>query len=292
VNKVILKIQNKLSRRIRKFPLIRHRIDRFYQKAIEDHLVNLPIISANDTNLIEKIKQEGLVITTLEELAISSTQYLIQIVEKLKSGQPSKSFQHSNQITIHASSEKLMEYPELFLWGLEERLLNIVENYIGLPVAYQGVYFRRDIANQLEKGSRLWHRDQEDQKMIKLIIYLNDVSENNGPFQYIHRNLTLQLAESLKYRPIYIPDKIMRETISPNNFKSCVGDSHTVIIADTANIFHRGKPPISSDRFTIFFDYTSRDYKRASYGTSILPKKYLLLLAKNLSERQKNCILW
>ncbi|WP_340626611.1 hypothetical protein [Aphanizomenon flos-aquae] len=66
----------------------------------------------------------------------------------------------------------------------------------------------------------------------------------------------------------------------------------TVIIADTASIFHRGKPPITSDRFTLFFDYTTIRYKQVLHGTSTLPYKDLLVLSKYLSESQKKCIFW
>jgi hypothetical protein len=214
-----------------------------------------------------------------------SAQYLMQKISE-------DTFNHSDQIVVHASSEQIMKYPQIFLWGLEQRLLNIVENYICLPVAYQGVYFRRDIANQLEAGSRLWHIDQEDRKILKIIIYLNDVSEDYGPFQYIPKSLTSKISDSLKYTSGYIQDKIMQGVISSEVYKSCTGIAGTVIIAETSNIFHRGKPPINSDRFAIFFDYTSRRYKQTLYGTSTLGYKDLLLLSKNLSETQKKCIFW
>jgi hypothetical protein len=199
---------------------------------------------------------------------------------------------HPNQIIIHASPQQILKYPQIFLWGLEQRLLNIIENFLGLPVAYQGVYFRRDIANRLEVGSRLWHIDKEDRKILKIIIYLNDVHEENGAFQYIPKNLTSTIAKSLKYKAGYIQDKVMQEVISSKLYKSCTGVAGTVIMADTSSIFHRGKPPITSDRFTIFFDYTSRRHKQASYGTSILSYKDLLSLSENLSESQRKCIFW
>lgn len=84
----------------------------------------------------------------------------------------------------------------------------------------------------------------------------------------------------------------MQSVTSSEIYKSCTGIAKTVIIADTSSIFHRGKPPITSDRFTIFFDYTTRRYKQALYGTSILAYNDLLLLSKNLSEKQKKCIFW
>jgi hypothetical protein len=292
VDKILLKIRTKIFNKIYQYPFFKYQADCFYQQAIEKNLQNLPLLSAQDIDLIEIIKREGVFITTLDKLGITSTidmwksaQYLMQKISE-------DTFNHSDQIVVHASSEQIMKYPQIFLWGLEQRLLNIVENYICLPVAYQGVYFRRDIANQLEAGSRLWHIDQEDRKILKIIIYLNDVSEDYGPFQYIPKSLTSKISDSLKYTSGYIQDKIMQGVISSEVYKSCTGIAGTVIIAETSNIFHRGKPPINSDRFAIFFDYTSRRYKQTLYGTSTLGYKDLLLLSKNLSETQKKCIFW
>jgi hypothetical protein len=292
VDNILLKIRKKILKKINQHPLIKYQADCLYQKSIENHIPNIPPLPVDDVNLLEKINEEGVVITTLEKLRISSAHELFKSAQILIPEISQNICSHENQITIHASSQQIIEYPQIFLWGLEQRLLNIIENFLGLPVAYQGVYFRRDIANQLELGSRLWHIDREDRKIFKIIIYLSDVNEDSGPFQYIPKSLTSKIAQSLKYTTGYIQDKIMQGVLSSEMYKSCTGIAGTVVMADTSSIFHRGKPPITADRFALFFDYTSRQYKKASYGTSTLSYKNLLSLSKNLSESQKKCIFW
>jgi hypothetical protein len=294
VDKFLLKVYQKILTKIDQHPLTKYQSAYFYQKALEKNLQNLPPLSPEDMDLVNLVKKEGVVITTLDKLGITSTPDLLESAQILmpKIAQNILSHSHPNEITIYASPQQIMEYPKIFLWGLEQRLLNIVENFLGLPVAYQGVYFRRDIANQLEAGSRLWHIDREDRKILKVIIYLNDVSEDHGPFQYISKSLTSKIAQSLKYTSGYIQDQIMQKFISSGIYKSCTEISGTVIIADTSSIFHRGKPPIASDRFTIFFDYTTRRHKQALHGTSTLSNKDLLLLSKHFSETQNKCIFW
>jgi hypothetical protein len=292
VDKILLKIRKKILRIIDQHPFTKYQVDYFYQKAIDKHLKNLPTLSPEDIDLIEILKKEGVVITTLEKLRITSTMEMLESAQSLMPKIAQNTFYHSDQIVIHATPQQIMEHPKIFFWGLEQRLLNIIENFLGLLVAYQGVYFRRDIANQLEAGSRLWHIDQEDRKILKIIIYLNDITEEHGPFQYISKSLTSTIADTLKYTSGYIPDKIMQGIISSAIYQSCTGMAGTVIIADTASIFHRGKPPITSDRFTLFFDYTTRRHKQALHGTSTLPCKDLLVLSQHLSESQKKCIFW
>lgn len=292
MDKILLKIRKKILRKIDQHPFTKYQADCFYQKAIEKNFQNLPPLSPQNIDLIETVKKEGVVITKLEKLGITSTPDMWNSAQVLIPQISQNILSHPNQIVTHASPQQIIEYPQIFLWGLEQQLLNIIENFLGVPVAYQGIYFRRDIANQLEIDSRLWHIDQEDRKIFKIIVYLNDVSENGGPFQYIPKPLTSKIADSLKYTSGYIPDKIMQGVISSEIYKSCTGIAGTVIIADTSSIFHRGKPPITSDRFTLFFDYTTRRHKQALHGTSTLPYKDLLLLSKNLSKTQKKCIFW
>lgn len=289
-NFLLQKIGNKILKTIDTIPLINNQRELAYQAEVEKYIPNLPNLTKNDLDLVERIKQEGVVITSLADLEIASTPQFIQAAQDLIPKIPKSIGVHNHQFIIHASSQQIMEYPDIFLWGLEERLLNIAENFIGLPVAYHGVYFRRDIANQLEKGSRLWHIDKEARRIIKIIVYLHDIDEGHGPFQYISQSLTSEIAKARKYKSGYILDKTMREFTAISNYKSCLGVAGTVIFAATNSVFHRGKIPVIADRLSIFFDYTPSQKKYSFYGVSSLPYENLLLLAPNLTEFQKQCI--
>ena len=48
----------------------------------------------------------------------------------------------------------------------------------------RGVSVKREIANGLMEGpARVFHRDPEDERVLKIIVYLSDVDEGAGPFQ-------------------------------------------------------------------------------------------------------------
>ena len=261
-----------------------------YQKAVKEYAANLPKISATEMAIINALEREGVFITSLEQLELSSTPLLLNacqnLLPKIKTIFPSC----QEQYVIHATSSQLMEYPEIFYWGLEEKLLDIIENYLSLPITCHGVYFRRDLANQIQKKSRLWHIDREDRRMFKIIIYLNDVSEEGGPFQYIPKSLTSMTSRALEYDYSYIDDKNMEQVVPSSKWKSCLGAAGTVVFADTASIFHRGKKPLVSDRLAIFFDYTSRRPKHPHYCKSFFSVDELNILTQNLSPRQQNCV--
>ncbi len=291
--KIVYKIRNEVSLSTRQLPFLCTQDESNYLAARKRHFENLPVISDYEQGLIDKLRVEGVVMTSLEALSIPSTQEMLQSAKALIPNIPGNISQSKNEFVVHATPQQILEHQEIFIWGLEQRLINIIENYIGLPVAYHGAYFRRDIATPVQVKSRLWHIDPEDRKVLKVVIYLNDVDNNNGPFEYIPLPFTSEVVASLKYKHGYVQDKTMEKAISPSKFKSCTGNAGTVIIASTGGIFHRGKIPISSDRYTIFFDYTSRKpIVHNHYGASFLSSEDLELLAKNLTPEQRECVFW
>ncbi|ABA20369.1 conserved hypothetical protein [Trichormus variabilis ATCC 29413] len=289
---IVKKVRNEIIRKIYRIPLFSNTADIAYQTAITQHTNHLPYLADSDLSLVKNLQEEGIVITSLTELSIPSTMEMLQAAKLLKTKIPINIAGNQNEFTVHASSEQIREHSSIFFWGLQERLLNIVENYLGLSVAYHGAYFRRDINNQVRKKSRLWHLDKEDRKMLKIIIYLNDVNEDGGPFEYIPKSLTSHISKSLKYDDTYIKDETMDQVVSSSYWQPCTGKSGAVIFVDTANIFHRGKLPLSSDRLSIFFDYTTRQPKHPFYCKSSLSNKDLLAVSAELSENQKQCIFW
>ena len=289
---IFQRVINGIRRNIEQISVLRVPAELTYKAALEEYIDNLPTLSPTDFRIVETLQREGVCVTSLEELKIPSTPLIInsakKIIPKLITTNPSNRKEYS----IHATPVQIMEYPEIFLWGLEQRLLNIAENYLGLPVAYHGAYFRRELVNGIQIKTRQWHTDMEDYRLLKIIIYLNDVSDNDGPFQYIPKHLTSLVNQSLNYKYGYIRDKRMQSLVHPSHWRQCIGPTGTVIFADTGSIFHRGKLPVALERFAIFFDYTSRQPKRPYYCKSSLSKDDLLLLSKNLSESQKKCIFW
>lgn len=284
----IKRIPNKIKRELLQFPALKAALELAYIKEVEQHVDCLPEISPVDSILVDSLRQEGVFVTSLQALETSSTSLLIASAEKLL---PELTTSSSNrQHSISLPFPKLMKHPEFFLWGLEERLLNIVENYIGLPVLYHGVDFRREIANGKLIDVRQWHIDTEDHRMVKIIVYLNDVGLNGGPFQYISKHSTSFLCQTLHYSSGFVSDEVIKTVVPTSDWKSCTGHSGTLTLSDTCNVFHRAKPPVEADRFSITFSYTSRR-PITTYSKDPSFKDELLRISSRLSRRQRECVL-
>ncbi|GAB4376494.1 MAG: hypothetical protein Kow00121_23680 [Elainellaceae cyanobacterium] len=289
------RVYNRTLKEISKVKFLERYSDAAYQAQLKHFADQLPPVDPIDRPIVEALDRDGIFVTTLAELKIPLTSQVLNGIDQLIPELAATSTvhkRHRGEFLIKASRCQLLRYPELFLWGLEERLLNVVENYLGLPAAYHGVYLRRDLANGVIRRTRFWHLDKEDRRMVKIIVYLNDVNEEGGPFQYISNHLTPTIIKELSYDYNRVTNSMMEGAVPSSEWLSCIGPTGTVIFVDPAKVFHRGQAPIASDRFTLFFDYTSRKPKRSYYCKSSVGVSDLIDFAKRLSRRQIDCVFW
>lgn len=114
MNTLPRKVINRGLRNVSDIPYI-YNISRLsYQTALEKHKYHLPIVSKNDLNLIERIKNEGVAITTLEALSIPSTQEMLRAARNLIAKIPKLDTKRKNEYVVHASPQQLMRHSAIF----------------------------------------------------------------------------------------------------------------------------------------------------------------------------------
>ena len=150
--------------------------------------------------------------------------------------------------------EAIEKSRNLINWGLAEELLNMAESYLRVPVNYRGLTASLDLPDGNDTETRRWHIDAVDTRSFKMIVYLNDVGPDNGPFEFIPLRFGPKFARS-DFVEGRIPDEIMERSVPRAEWITCTGKAGTVVVADTCRIFHRGKPPISGTRKAMFFPY-------------------------------------
>lgn len=268
-----------------------------YQKALQEHENKLPILNSIESKIVDELKRKGICVTSLEALGIPNTSEFFASAKNLAQELRAISLlpENGGKYEILTTPEQIIKHKEVFKWGYNERLLNIVENYLGLPVAYDGLLFVKSIADGREIGPRAWHRDRECRKMIKIGVYLNDVVEEGGPFQCLQPELNSLLCSSVKHRYKSVFNEEL-QTLYPNQSQqitTCTGKAGTVFFVDTATYYHRGKPPTNFNRNAIFFSYFSRRPWHPFFcQRSPFPKQQLNQLTATASTHQRNCINW
>ncbi|MGL4883134.1 MAG: hypothetical protein ACRC8K_19055 [Waterburya sp.] len=287
------KLPFKFKREISKIPPLKMFKEQAYQNALDEHAQFLPQLDSQGKSIVKTLQEEGTCIIPIEELGLATTNTMMRtafkLAERLKRRVVDPN--SSNNCELGSSPEDLRrEFPEILLWALEPKLLDIVENYIGLPILYQYFAMRRSIADGQYFGVRRWHIDMEDRRTIKIIIYLNDVVAGGGPYQYIPRQITDKAIEKLNYYNFgYVSDEVMTAAVPQSSWGTCLGKVGSLVISDTSNVFHRAQPPTENERFSISFCYTSIAPNVTWKSRKISPQQWEYI-DRHTNQRQKDCL--
>lgn len=134
-------------------------------------------------------------------------------------------------------------------------ILNIVQDYLGCKPILSQVNFW--ISNKAPiDGTQKFHQDRDDIRFIKVFIYLNDVSLNNGAHYYVKGSLNdLKFPDSS-----YNVSHRIEDTFINNNYKENViaiqGKKGSIIFEDTSG-FHKGSEVKEGYRFMLQLQYVA-----------------------------------
>jgi hypothetical protein len=126
-----------------------------------------------------------------------------------------------------------------------DALLGIVNAYRGAQVKLVDfdLWYTIPVGAEAERvASQEWHRDPEDQHVVKVFLYFSDVDQDAGPFEYIP-----QSAEGFKYGRLwpwgegerYPPTEELEAAVPSADRILATGSAGTLVICDTSG-FHRG----------------------------------------------------
>ena len=172
-----------------------------------------------------------------------------------------KDSKHNESLIKHPKREykvlitDLFKKHDLINFANQEFLLKNIEQYFGFKPYLRNLNVQLDFdnPNMDSLGStQHFHRDYDDIKLVKVFFYLTNVKNlNSGPFEFIEKS---------HLKPWYhkysdnVKNNMYLET-SPNK-NSCLGDSGTLIMADT-NGYHRGHNLKNNYRILVYVMYTS-----------------------------------
>lgn len=251
------------------------------------HRARLPGPSPDD-HLLASLRAQGIALAKTEDLdlggvMLSSGPFVTEILGTTSVSTPP---------TLLLPPDRIVTAPEMFRWGAGDRILDLIERYLEVPVAYHGVYLRRDRAVPRSIASNRWHLDMEDRKVVKVIVYLTDVQDGDGAFRYIPLQRSLELRHRLGLAYRLGADADMCRLIPEDEWQTAQGPAGTVLVCDTALLFHKGHRPQRRDRVALFYDYTSRQPLHPYYCKSSLPLYHLREVTAGLSGRAHDCVFW
>ncbi len=268
------------------------------RSAIEETYVSGGPLSPNEAAVVDGLRRDGVFITTLKNLEITHA----EDVPILESGATIAdvlanrvaTLNQPHPAAIHSEPGDLLAHPLIYRWGLHSTLLRIVEAYLRQPVAYDGPIVFYTEANKAEEGTRKWHLDREDHRVVKVALYIHDVDDATGPFQILPL-MPQNSGGRFKYPVVTTAtlERLLGIQSGALEPVTCTGKAGTLVFAETGRFYHRGKPPTSSNRAAIFYSYFARPPSHPFYcERTRLSRTQIVHLIEGLRPQQRASALW
>jgi ectoine hydroxylase-related dioxygenase (phytanoyl-CoA dioxygenase family) len=219
-----------------------------------------PPLDPVQTGIVDELRREGYAVVPFSELVndpgewaqldAEATRFITETEAELsreREGQESELRRRPGKefvVRKYAYDVQLgLDDPWLRL-GLNKRLLDIANTYLGMwtKLEYIDVWYTPPADESERKSSQRWHRDFNDRHLLKAFLYLVDVDEETGPFEYVPRSAPgSELDHLWPWRPLgdnYPPDDELAAQIEGKSV-SFVAPKGTVIFCNTSG-FHRG----------------------------------------------------
>lgn len=145
--------------------------------------------------------------------------------------------------------------------GANPRLLDLANAYLGMwsKLEYVDVWYTQPAGTDERLSSQRWHRDFNDRHLLKGFLYLVDVDEQAGPFEYVPRSAPGGELEALwPWRPLgdnYPPEDELTRQID-GRAVTFTAPKGTLILCNTAG-FHRGGFATAKPRALATFTWDS-----------------------------------
>jgi ectoine hydroxylase-related dioxygenase (phytanoyl-CoA dioxygenase family) len=127
----------------------------------------------------------------------------------------------------------------------DRQLLDVANAYLQLwsKIEYVDLWYTPpQPADAERRASQRWHRDFDDRYLLKVFVYLTDVDQETGPFEYVPRSQPGGAYDELwPWHPMsesYPPQEELTAKIG-DSVKTFTGPKGTMILCNTSG-FHRG----------------------------------------------------
>ena len=166
-------------------------------------------------------------------------------------------------VRMHSYDAQLSLDDPWFRTAASHRLLDLANAYLEMwsKLEYVDVWYSvPQPADATRISSQRWHRDYNDQHLLKVFLYLVDVDDAMGPFQYVPGSQPGgQYADAWPWEPLgtnYPTEEELEALIPSTSVRAFTAPKGTLIFCNTAG-FHRGGFSTTSPRVLATATYSS-----------------------------------
>jgi hypothetical protein len=146
----------------------------------------------------------------------------------------------------------IINCPHVLALANSERLLGLAEQYLGCKPTLSSLMLRWSFPTETPVGNvQRFHRDADDWRYLKIMVYLTDVGEADGPHVYV-------LGTHKEAAPLRIrieSDEAVHQRYGRDAVKVVTGPAGSSFAVDTAGI-HKGEMPHARSRLMLQMQYS------------------------------------
>lgn len=144
---------------------------------------------------------------------------------------------------------------------LDDKIIEEVSKYIQEVPLLTELKLLHSPANLKDdlSGSQMYHRDFDDEKIVKLFFYLVDIDENTGPLEIVKINKSKEITPKLASPYVIHSDQEIENLVDySKDCFACYGKKGDCYLVDTSSCFHRGSRHSLKDRYILYANFSSR----------------------------------
>jgi hypothetical protein len=136
------------------------------------------------------------------------------------------------------SEEDLSRFPAFLATAINPAVLRTVTGAMGMVPHLESVDILASLPGAGKpSASQLWHYDVNDQRIIKLFIYLEDCGPENGPFTFIPAGPSQRVSSAVGH---YVDDDRIAGHVPRAQWRTVEGGAGTGFFIDTGRCYHFG----------------------------------------------------
>lgn len=224
-----------------------------------------------DVNKLEKLRKDGMV--DLGILLQPADCHALKKWAEKSAGSPKPGGSFGDRVdyisikekidTFHLRSVELLKKKEIQDLISRPAILSLITEYFGGTPYLSACVGWWSTSNQIASDSarenaQMFHFDMDRIKWLKLFLYVNDVSQQNGPHVFVKGSHRRGRQPKAIRRKGYqrIRDEEIASFYSTEKIKSIVGQAGTAFLADTRG-YHKGLTPVKGERLALVIEFSA-----------------------------------
>ncbi|MEM7425383.1 MAG: hypothetical protein AAF441_04770 [Pseudomonadota bacterium] len=179
-------------------------------------------------------------------------------------------------------NEDVLSIPEVLEFALGDELVALTSSYFDEVPVISRVDLWWSPPNKSKAESQLYHFDGEDKSQLKVILLVNDVDADTGPFTFVDAVGSGKVGASRRHSA-RLDDDAVESIAGESAVTSLMGPAGTVGVVDTSRCLHYGSRGNSKERLLMMIQFTRFLAPKASF-----PDWKSLLTETDLSSLNKN----